>query len=147
MADYAAAIGTTGTDGGEPGILEKLAPLPTGTFVAVRGVRVAEITDGLSHTLLLGEKHIPPGQFGEYPADCNTYDGHNIVCSTRTAGPGFPIASSPSDMRVLFGGPHVGICMFAFADGSVRPVRNSVSEFTLGLLSHRSDGLPVPADY
>ena len=50
-------------------------------------------------------------------------------------------------MRVLFGGPHVGICMFAFADGGVRPVRSSIDEYTLGLLSHRSDGQVIMADY
>jgi hypothetical protein len=47
----------------------------------------------------------------------------------------------------LFGGPHPGICLFAFADGGVRPVRTSIDEYALGLLSHRSDGQPAPSDY
>ena len=37
--------------------------------------------------------------------------------------------------------------MFVFADGGVRSVRNSIDEFTLGLLSDRADGLSIPADY
>ncbi len=82
-----------------------------------------------------------------YPWDCNLYDGHNIVCSTRSAGPGFPLATSPKDERLLFGGPHVGVCQFAFCDGGVRPVNTSVSEYVLGLLAHRRDGQPVPAEY
>jgi prepilin-type N-terminal cleavage/methylation domain-containing protein len=146
VGDYGSAIGTTGDDGANlDGVLEPVTP--TGTFVAYRGVRTADVTDGLSNTLLLGEKHVPQTQFTQYPWDCNTFDGHNAVCSTRCAGPGFPIARSPLDTRLIFGGPHPGICQFAFADGSVRPVRASIDEFTLGLLSHRNDGLPTPSDY
>jgi len=149
VADYAAGVGTTGDDGigGGMGPQEPSAVPPNGVFVAVRGVRVADITDGLSHTILVGEKHVPEGQSASYPWDCNTYDGHNVVCSTRSAGPGFPIAQSPKDPRRVFGGPHVGICMFAFADGGVRPVRSSIDEYALGLLSHRSDGQAPPSDY
>ncbi len=148
VADYAAAIGTTGDDGADKdGSDRGLVIPPTGTFVALRGVRFADITDGLSSTLLVGEKHVPQGQLGTNPWDCNTYDGHNSICSTRTAGPGFPLAQASSDTRVIFGGPHIGICQFAFADGSVRPVRSSIDEFTLGLLSARNDGLPAPSDY
>jgi prepilin-type N-terminal cleavage/methylation domain-containing protein len=147
VADYAAATGTTGDDGADGfGRLVAAVP-PTGAFVALRGIRVAEITDGLSHTFLVGEKHIPSDQYATNPWDCNTYDAHNVICSTRPAGPGFPLTQAPADPRVLFGGPHPGICLFAFADGGVRPVRTSISEYALGLLSHRSDGQPAPSDY
>jgi len=148
VADYAAGIGTTGDDGANRmGEESPHAPRPTGAFVIASGVRMTDITDGTSNTILLGEKHIPKGNFGLFPWDCNTYDAYNSICSTRSAGPGFPIAQGPSDPRVVFGGPHPGVCQFAFADGSVRPVTNTVSEFTLGLLSQRNDGLPVPSDY
>jgi prepilin-type N-terminal cleavage/methylation domain-containing protein len=148
VADYAASIGTTGDDGADfSGKVPDLANPPTGTFTAVRGVRLAEITDGLSNTVLIGEKHIPTERLGSFPWDCNTYDGHNIVCSTRSAGPGFPIAQVPTDQRLLFGSAHPGLCQFGFADGSIRPVRTSIDEFTLGLLVHRHDGLPLPGDY
>ena len=120
---------------------------PTGSFVQKTGLRAADFCDGLSHTLLVGEKHVPRGKDLAYQFDCSLYDGHNSICSTRTAGPGFPIAQGPTDERVLFGGPHIGICQFAFVDGSVRPVRSSVDELTLGLLAHRSDGLPVLSGY
>jgi prepilin-type N-terminal cleavage/methylation domain-containing protein len=164
VADYAASIGTTGNDGADalgltelpPGAIgtgprdvvrEDPANPATGTMRGLRGVRLAEITDGLSNTVLIGEKHIPQGHLGDYPWDCNTYDGHNYACSTRSGGPGFPIATSPTDQRILFGGPHLGLCQFGFADGSIRPVRTSIDEFTLGLLVHRNDGLPLPSDF
>jgi prepilin-type N-terminal cleavage/methylation domain-containing protein len=148
VADYAAAIGTTGGDGGAM-MGESLPnePPPTGAFVVGRGLRIADFRDGTSHTILLGEKHVPTNGAAAFPWDCNTYDPGHITCNTRTAGPGFPIANAPNDPRVLFGGPHVGICQFAFADGSVRSVRTSIDEVSLGLLSHRNDGLPAPSDY
>src|SRR5262245_17302799 len=148
VGDYAASIGT-GTD--TVSIVKTPAgdvvQPPNGAFIKATGVRAADITDGLSHTLLVGEKHVPLGMKLTFPYDCNLYDGHNTICSTRSAGPGYPIAQAPTDPRLVFGGPHVGICMFAFADGGVRPVRTSIDEVTLGLLSHRADGLPQPSDY
>jgi prepilin-type N-terminal cleavage/methylation domain-containing protein len=148
VADYAAAIGTTGGDGGAR-MGESLPdePPPTGAFVVGRGLRIADFRDGTSHTILLGEKHVPDNGAALFPWDCNTYDSVNITCNTRSAGPGFPISQVPTDPRLVFGGPHVGICQFAFADGSVRPVRTSIDEVSLGLLAHRNDGLPTPNDY
>jgi hypothetical protein len=115
--------------------------------VQTNGLRAADFTDGLSHTFFFGEKHLPRGFSLVYPFDCNLSDAHNYICSTRSAGPGFALAQGPDDTRVVFGGPHVGICQFAFGDGSVRPIRNSINEVTLGLLAQRNDGLPVPDDF
>jgi prepilin-type processing-associated H-X9-DG protein len=149
VGDYAASIGTTGVD--YPLTLSVPNPPPpippNGAFVQTNGLHAADFLDGLSNTLLVGEKHVPTAWSLQYPYDCNLYDGHNPICSTRSAGPGFALAQGPNDLRVVFGGPHPGICMFAFVDGSVRTVRNSVSEFTLGLLAQRNDGLPIPDDY
>jgi prepilin-type N-terminal cleavage/methylation domain-containing protein len=147
VADYAAAVGTTGDDGDPKYVdLPGYVP-PTGAFVYLKGLRVADLKDGTSHTFLFGEKHIPLEQFAARPWDCNTYDAHNIGCSTRSAGPGFPIAQARNDPRVLFGSAHPGVCLFAFADGGVRPVRAALDEYRLGLLAHRDDGQVPPADY
>lgn len=149
VGDYAACIGTTGFDVTVPATVNGVTidVPPTGAFVAVKGRRVLDLKDGTSHTLLVGEKHVPDDRVLQFPWDCNLYDGHNVLCSTRSAGPGFPLARSPADTRLLFGGPHVGICQFVFADGGVRPVNTSVNEQVLGRLAHRKDGLPAPAEY
>lgn len=149
VGDYSAGIGTTGYDYTvSVKVNSTIVTIPpTGAFVQATGLRAADFTDGLSNTILLGEKHIYAGGLLAYPWDCNQYDGHNIVCSTRTGGPGFPIAQSLQDPRVLFGSAHVGICMFAFVDGGVRPVRKSLDEYSLGLLSSRNDGQVAPTDY
>jgi hypothetical protein len=139
----------TGTDQLILGTPDKLmfAVPTTGAFVAKIGLRILDIKDGTTNTFLFGEKHVPKGKELIDPWDCNLYDGHNVICSTRPAGPGFPIAQSPADKRVVFGGPHFGICMFAFCDGSVHPVRSSIDEYALGLLAHRDDGQVAPTDY
>ena len=143
VGDYAACIGTTGYD--YDAILSDGSTIPTnGTFPAVRGVRFGEITDGLSNTLLVGEKHVPRGSEGGYPWDCGIYDGHNPVCSLRAAGPDFPLASSPNDTAWVFGSHHPGICQFVFGDGSVRSLANTTDSFLLGLLANRADGQLIP---
>lgn len=149
VGDYAASIGTTGYDYSITLTTNNVTFVqpPTGAFVQATGIRTADFKDGLSNTLLVGEKYLPRGVTVTYPYDCNLYDGHNIICSTRCAGPGYPLGQALDDPRLLFGGPHVGICQFVFADGSVHPVRTSIDEVALGLLSHREDGQPAPSDY
>src|SRR5438132_14160051 len=96
VGDYAACIGSTGVDSpviGPPGAVI----VPNGAFEAVKGVRTVQITDGLSNTLMVGEKHVPPGSFGAFPLDCGIYDGHNPSCNTRGAGTSFPLAISRDD--------------------------------------------------
>ena len=74
MGDYAASIGTTGFD--YTASLPGSRPIvQNGAFRAVKGVRFAEITDGLSNTLLVGEKHVPLGFETLYPWDCGLYEG------------------------------------------------------------------------
>ena len=143
--DYAASIGTTGFDSSIP--LPNGAWLTeNGAFRAVIGVRFAEITDGLSNTLFVGEKHVPAGMEGASPWDCGIYDGHNPACNTRAGGPDFPIAISKDDPGWKFGSHHLGICQFVFGDGSVRPVVKSIDPYVLGLLAQRNDGQVIP-DY
>ena len=117
---------------------------PDGPFQAIMGVRFAQITDGLSNTLLVGEKHVPPGSLYTYPYDCGIFDGHNSVCHTRAAGPNYPLAVTANDPGWKFGSVHAGIVQFVFCDGSVHSLEKSINPVTLGLLAQRDDGQPVP---
>lgn len=142
VGDYAVSIGTTGFD---YKIVIKNGPtiVPNGAFEARKGVRFNAITDGLSSTLLVGEKHVPRTQAGLPPWDCGLYDGHNPACLTRGAGPGTGIAMFGDDAGWKFGSRHPGICQFVFGDGSVRSLVTSIDSTTMGLLAHRSDGQVV----
>ena len=99
---------------------------------------------GLSNTLLVGEKHVPLGGVAAYPWDCGLFDGNNVACSTRAAGPSFPLAISVNDQGWKFGSRHPAICQFVFCDGSVRPLPKTVDPVILGLLAQRDDGGVIP---
>jgi prepilin-type N-terminal cleavage/methylation domain-containing protein len=148
--DYAACTGTTGYDVDvviPTGLIAITIP-QDGAFRAVQGIPFAQITDGLTNTLLVGEKHVPPSALGKEPLDGLLYDGHLPQSSQRAAGPDFPLAysDSGSDMGWKFGGPHPGICQFAFCDGTVRPLAVTIDPYVLGLLAQRNDGQTIP-DY
>ncbi len=118
---------------------------PNGPFEAVKGVPFARITDGLSNTLLIGEKHVPPFALSVPPLDCGMYDGHNPMCNTRGAGPLYPLAvATQVDADWKFGSAHPGLCQFVFCDGSVRALATTISPDTLGLVAQRDDGQPIP---
>jgi prepilin-type N-terminal cleavage/methylation domain-containing protein/prepilin-type processing-associated H-X9-DG protein len=143
LGDYAASIGTSGTD--YPFTIPNGPTIvPNGPFVFHNGLRFAEITDGLSNTLMVGEKHVPIDSFGAYPWDCSIYDGHNPACNCRAAGTDFPLSGDTKDKNWRFGSYHTGVCQFVFCDGSVQGVYNSISPSVLGLLAQRNDGQPIP---
>jgi prepilin-type N-terminal cleavage/methylation domain-containing protein len=137
--DYAACIGSVGIDqptrlpGGE-------TAQPDGAFQRQPGLAFAALTDGLSNTFLVGEKHIPRGHIRDFPWDCSIFDGHQWVCHTRAAGPDFPIATNRQADVWSFGSEHPGICQFLYGDGSVRAVKSHINPVTLGLLANRQDG-------
>lgn len=102
----------------------------------------ADITDGLSHTIFIGEKFASFQNFGKGD-DTSIYNGSTLNCF-RQAGPGKPIfVPSPTGNAEPFSGFgsfHSGVCQFSFGDGSVRMVRNKIDEANLGRLANRHDG-------
>ena len=105
----------------------------------------ASVTDGLSNTLLLGEKHVPADMFGQAAAGDHAYfSGFNENTAERYCGCANHLARGPYDKSSgfdhKFGSYHPGICMFAFADGSVHPLPVSIDCTSLGWLANRHDG-------
>jgi prepilin-type N-terminal cleavage/methylation domain-containing protein len=131
------------------------------------------IMDGTSNTFLAGEKHVPRGMFGRLKVgDGSIYCGVWTTYSGRIAGIGVPLAKGPDDLTPTpavppppgyvsgtwrpgtdaiwakkFGSWHSGICQFAFCDGSVKGVKTSVDEVTLGRLATRFDGQTINGEY
>jgi hypothetical protein len=119
------------------------------------GVRLSQITDGLSNTILAGEKHVPKGYFGVGWYDNCTYNGDWPQCYTRGASPqntlefgndGVGIALDPKDLSWKWGSAHTAVCQFVLCDGSVQGIFKSISPETLYRLCVRDDGLVV-GDY
>ncbi len=107
-------------------------------------MRFAQITDGLSNTILGGEKHVPQGTFGFGYLDSSTYNGDNLVSCTRSGGNGIGIAQALNDPGWKFGSYHKGVCQFMMADGSVQPLVSGIAPETLGLLLQIDDGAVLP---
>lgn len=109
-------------------------------------IRIADVTDGTSNTLLIGETHVPRGEENQTPYNGPAYFGRHLTNFSRIGGPGVPLAHNRDDQRAnlySFGSSHAGFVQFALADGSVRGVSTSISTRVLGHLANRCDGETV----
>jgi prepilin-type N-terminal cleavage/methylation domain-containing protein len=115
----------------------------TGALMRIKSVRIADITDGTSNTLLVGEKRINLRYLGQAQDDDNEgYTvGWNEDTIRRTDLPPAPdYSAAAGDGEKLFGGSHPGIVMFSRVDGSVNPVRYTIAPATFTKLGDRNDG-------
>lgn len=109
-------------------------------------VRIDDVTDGTSQTLLVGEPYVPDGEMNQSPYNGPAYFGRHLTHFCRIGGPGVPIAHHANDRRTnayAFGAVHEGMCQFAFADGSASGVSSSISTQVLGNLCSRAGGIPA----
>jgi prepilin-type N-terminal cleavage/methylation domain-containing protein len=107
-------------------------------------LRFSHVSDGLSQTLFVGEKHIPNSQFG-VGVDSSIYNGDH-GSSFKKAGVGASLARGPTGSG-QFGSYHPGVCMFVLGDGSVRSLQVSIDATNLGRLANRKDGQVITADF
>ena len=109
-----------------------------------RGLKFSEITDGLSHTIFLGEKWAPPNRFGTGSDDTMyTAASHEVVI--RVAGPeGLAVEPSNAVRFYTFGSYHQNTVPFVFGDGRTASLSTEIPGSILELLGNRRDGLPVP---
>ncbi len=141
-SDYAACIGDTAT-----------VPTP-GVFSLVNSnhmlsrKRFADITDGTSNTVMIGEKHVQLGMINNPIQDGLIYSGSETMTYVRRLGAANPLAQNLTvTANHQFGSWHTGVCLFLFGDGSVKGVRNSTPGTTLGYLANISDGQVIPDNY
>ena len=171
--DYA---GNAGGRNGYPGDLDDVAAdgiifKATATIANSRvsywvgNVRLPNIPDGSSNTILFGEKHIPKSQLNisqlaltGYETDSSIFNGNHHRGLTRAGGTVgtsiLDLAKSIDDMngpagnaderwQRIFGSYHSGVCQFVLCDGSVRGLKNSTSAATMSALCIRNDGVVV----
>ncbi|MBN9524157.1 DUF1559 domain-containing protein [bacterium] len=124
-------------------------PLPgTGRTGLRSRTSFASVTDGLSNTTLLGEKHVTANGLGKvanvsdgtwgywYISDYKTWMNVRNSKATLGAGP----KDESSRYQTKLGSWHTGICQFVMGDGSVRGLNNSTSTEVLLLAADRRDG-------
>ena len=131
--------------------------MTTATGSIITGLRVngqwtslttfASVTDGLSNTLFIGEKHIQRGLIGQVKGDRTIWNGDSIDVFARVAGPGKGLVGNlDTATNQRFGSYHPGICQFVFGDGSVRALKVTLAETVLSLLVQRADGQVISLD-
>src|SRR5262249_26286528 len=126
------------------------SPLFNGCFGReFKRIKFADITDGLSNTLFVGEKHVPLTQFGKWETDFTIYNADGCWAISRSAGPAVPLSVDITDAAFnpsnQFGSYHPGVVQFAFGDGRVQALRTSIPGTVLGLLANRADGQSIPS--
>src|SRR5262249_36798415 len=132
-------------------------PYPARIYSYRSVTNFAAITDGLSNTLLIGEKHVRHGELGRTSnGDSAYYSGYNYTTAQRSAGwyiDGAGVRQNKPLMKpddpastIRFGSWHTGLCNFVFCDGSVHPLPVNIDIEVLRRLAVRNDGQPVPSN-
>jgi prepilin-type N-terminal cleavage/methylation domain-containing protein/prepilin-type processing-associated H-X9-DG protein len=114
------------------------------------------ITDGLSNTLLIGEKHVRPDHLSEAGDGDNAYySGYDYTTAQRSGGYYYDSSGvrqnkplmNPTDAAstIRFGSTHPGICNFVFCDGSVHALPVNIDIEVLCSLAVRDDGYRIPS--
>ena len=112
------------------------------------GQKFAQITDGLSNTLMFGEKHVTRDTINQpQNLDANdfcVYSSRNAFSVGRIGGPTAPLAINNNETyRNQFGSWHPGVVQFVRGDGSVSGLSTSMSSTVLGYLCARADGQTI----
>jgi prepilin-type N-terminal cleavage/methylation domain-containing protein len=174
--DYAGNMGDSygglGTDEG-PESIAKAVDYPwafakvafTGVIFQRSEIKMNHITDGTTHTYLIGEKNLDPNHYEDGACghdDQSMYNGHDKdnLRSTFVWFPGFEEMGVPKwpaapDTPVYvpgkpnecsdkyawsFGGPHSGGWQVVFCDGSVRFMTYDMNPTIHGYFGNRKDG-------
>ena len=126
--DFAANAGTYFNYNPAPdGSIDPKQAGPIHTFSKVRG---AQVTDGLSKTFAIGERHIPPPDSSESANMVHFQQGDTAFFPSDTPHVVFRdtargLADGPSDTsNRKFGSRHPGITQFVFLDGHVEAISN-----------------------
>ena len=141
--DSGAAFGTD-TNGV---IVGQLILTPSSDFKRDSKYRFKNVTDGLSKTILAGEKHVQYGKFTSVPTEGDgcIYNGNERFYAMRYGGTLYPLAFGGEDTICCFnfGSWHPGICQFVMLDGSVHALDTAIPGDLLDRLAKRNDGKSI----
>ncbi len=120
----------------------------TGVSFERSEIKPAHVRDGLSNTLLIGEKYLSPDRYetGTDPGDneCMYVGFDNDMYRTTNPGRGRPAVDRPGYYNwFIFGSPHVSGCQFVYCDGHVQAISYSIDPDVYSYLGNRKDGKAI----
>lgn len=121
----------------------------TGIVRRFVSVRMTEVTDGLSTTLMVGEKRINRRFLGQWQDDDNEgyTAGWNDDTMRRTSSPPQPDHNLPFNTGGrIFGSSHIQRMNSVFGDGSVRTIGYNVNRSVFRGLGAKADGSAIAAN-
>jgi prepilin-type N-terminal cleavage/methylation domain-containing protein/prepilin-type processing-associated H-X9-DG protein len=161
----ASGVAMTNYVGSHNDVEAPISATNNGVLFLNSAVRFEDITDGSSQTIFVGEKlnNAPDEGWasGTRASLRNSGSGVNQTATAPLPGPGSgddddgdsqiagARAASATDTSSYVGGyssRHPGGANFAFGDGSVRFIKNSISRRIFRLLANRADGEIISAD-
>ena len=148
--DYAASAGPFAQYGNDG----QKNPSESGAIYTRSAVKLRQVTDGTSKTLLVGDRHvIPKGTttrrgFEDYDrGDTAFLSGDNPWTIFGATAPGFPTSKLDKNID-KFGSDHSGeMCQFVFLDAHIQQISYSISASVLHVLGVIADGQVIPESY
>lgn len=164
LGDYAAVDGHQSDDSNYRRVTAKgLVIVASGTPAKWKSLTsLSSATDGLSQTLMFGEKHIKSEAVGiEWDGTIGgdgpilgsyAYNVMRVAGEQTTGGTPYPLAKGPTDdaggyAHMVFGSWHTNVCNFVLGDGSVRSIRNDIATRPLAQLTTRAAGTVIESDW
>ncbi len=120
----------------------------TGVIRQYEPTRIAQITDGTSYTLLVGDKRLNRTLLGQRQPDDNegyTAGWNSDTIRTTSQSPEPDLVGEEGDGGRLFGSSHSGGINAVFLDGSVHFVPYSINDKVFEHMGNKSDGEVVSA--
>lgn len=140
--DYAANAGTFFNYWANGGVDARQA----GPMFTLSKVRASQVSDGLSKTFAIGERHIPRADSSVDPHMVQWAQGDTAFFASDNPATIFRdpvggLASGASDpSRRKYGSGHAGITLFVFLDGHVEPIEGEVDATILRWYCAIGDG-------
>ena len=154
--DYAGNGGRNMAEAGKNGMLMRqwaTLPLPAGTAPNQRRT-MNDVIDGLTNTLLVGEKQCHPTVLGSSGGDNERWnnsgwDQDHVRFGSAVPQPDsmHPTSKSPTYWSVRFGGSHPGGFTAVMGDGSVRLIRYGIDASNWMRICLVNDGQVINTDF
>jgi prepilin-type processing-associated H-X9-DG protein len=119
----------------------------TGIIRQYKSHKIADVTDGLSNTMILADKRVSlQGMGSNQPDDNEGYTvGFDEDTVRRTNSPPQPDLTTEGTGNKLFGSSHPGKFNVLFADGSVHSVVYTIDPLVFSCLGNIADGQAIQA--